>query len=157
MRDHRESAEFIGSVPHKIPEGAQDFDGMFGRMDDESRQNFAQWMQLKIEAGHHAEPAGAAAQSPKKIRVFLRGRAHKSTVRQHHVGAADIVAGETVFAHQPSRAAAERESAHSGARNQASGGREPLGRGCRIHIAPYRAPLNCRNPRFAIKRDVAQP
>ncbi len=155
MRDHRKSAEFIRSIGRKIAKGAQGIACMFGRMDDESCEHFAQGMQLKLKTGHHTESAGTASQPPVKIRVFLRAGADKSTVRQHHAGTADIVAGETVLAHQPSRTATERESTHAGARNQAPRGRQSLDRRCPVHIAPDGAPLNCGHAQFAVDRHLA--
>src|SRR5580698_3364329 len=156
LPDDRDTAKFIASVCRKIPEGAQGFDRMFGGVDDESSQHIAQRMQLKIEAGHNPESAGATTQAPKEIGVFLEGSANESAVRQHHAGAAQIVTGETVFAHQPSRTAAEGESAHSGARNQASRGGEALDCGRRVYVAPYGAALNRRHTQIAVNRDMAQ-
>jgi hypothetical protein len=93
-------------------------------------------MQRELEAGHDAETAASAAQSPIEVGVLAGGGADEAAIRQHDADAAHIVAGEPVFAHEPARAAAQGEAADARARDQAAGGRESFGRTRRIDIAP---------------------
>ena len=75
-----------------------------------------------------------------QVGVLGLDRVHEPAVGGDHVGADQVVAGEAVLAHQPADAAAEREAADAGRRDQAAGGREPVRLGLVVDVAPRRTP-----------------
>jgi hypothetical protein len=89
--------------------------------------------------------------------MLLRRGTHDPAIREYHAGAAYVVAGQTVLAHQPSGTAAKSESPDTGAGYQAAGGRQTFRSRCGVHVAPQGAPLNGRDFRLAVDLDVAQP
>ena len=94
--------------------------------------------------------------SAQKSSGFSRlARAHEPTVREDHVRADDVVAGEAVASHQPSEAAAEREAGDPGGRHSAAGRREAVRRGRVVELAPRRAAAGQRDPAHRIDDYVA--
>ena len=71
----------------------------------------AERMGLKLERGHDAEVAAAAAQRPEQIGMLARAGVHLRAIGQHHVGADQVVDREPEAARQVADAAAEREPA----------------------------------------------
>jgi|GEM_PF-6984622 len=76
----RDSTELIRSAPRKVSQSAQGFECALGWMDDKPRKYFAQWVQLKLEAGHDTEAAGSVPQPPVQLRMILRRRTHESLI-----------------------------------------------------------------------------
>ena len=112
-------------------------------------------MQLEFESRDDAEISAAAAQRPEELRILPRARAHEPAVRQNHVRADDVVAREAVAAHQPSEAAAERETGDAGGRHRAAGRREAV-RGRRVvEVAPRRSAAGQRDLAHRIDDDIA--
>src|SRR5260370_33072198 len=89
--------------------------------------------------------------------MFLGGGAHEPAVRQYHAGAAHVVAGQSVLAHQPSGAAAKGESPDTGTGYEAAGRRQTFRSRCGVHVAPQGASLNGGGFQIAVDLDVAQP
>ncbi len=112
-------------------------------------------MQAQLELGDDAKAAGASSQGPEQIRMLAGSRAHAASVGQHDVGTDQIVAGETVSTHEPAGAAAERETADTGRRNQAARRRETGGRGGGIDVAPACAAFDRRDTQLSIDADRA--
>ena len=83
-------------------------------------------MQLQFELRDDAEVASASAKAPEQVRVLGLGRVDEAAVCGDEVGCDEVVAGEAVLAHQPADAAAEREAADAGGRDEAAGRCEPV-------------------------------
>ena len=80
-------------------------------------------VELKLEAGHDAEIAAAAAQRPEQIRILARARSHQPPVGEHHVGRDEMVDRQAEAAAQIADAAAERQSGDAGVRHDPARGR----------------------------------
>src|SRR6185312_13800688 len=118
------SAELIGRRARVVAEDAQRIAGLGGPPDDQAGKHLTQWMKLKFEARDDAESPSAPPQAVEELRI-LRGRgAHEASVGQHDAGREEVVDREPMPAHEPARAAAERETADARAGNQAAGRRE---------------------------------
>ena len=79
----------------------------------------------------------------KQVGVLGLARVDEPTVRGDHVGADEVVAGETVLAHQPADAAAEREAGDARGRDQPAG----RGQGVRLRLVVDVAPDRTRGRR----------
>ena len=62
------------------------------------------------EAGHHAEVATTAANSPEQIRMCALAGGHDTAIGEDDVRFQEIVDRQTVLAREIARPAAERES-----------------------------------------------
>ena len=101
-------------------------------------------MQFELELRDDAEVAAAAAQAPEQVGVLGLGRVDEPAVCGDDVGADEVVAGEAVLAHQPADAAAEREAADAGGRDEPAGRCEPVCLGLVVDVGPDRAAADRR-------------
>jgi hypothetical protein len=104
-----------------------------------------------------AKAAAASAECPEEFRVLARSHAQATPVCEHEVSAHQVIAGETVSAHEPAGAAAERETADTGRRDQPPGRRQTGRSGRGIDIAPKRAAFDRRDSHLSIDADIAHP
>ena len=74
-------------------------------------------VRAELERGDDAEVAAAAAQRPEQVGVLVGAGVHLRAVGQHHVGADQAVDREPEAARQVAEAAAEREPADAGGRD----------------------------------------
>ena len=83
-------------------------------------------MQCHLHRRHHAEVAATTAQAPEELGVVVRTGLHHRAVGGHHLGGEQVVAGQAVGPHEVADAAAEREAAEPGGRDQAAGGGQAM-------------------------------
>ena len=78
-------------------------------------------VELVLERRDDAEVAAAAAKAPEQIGVLALARVDEAAVGRHHVGRKQVVARESVHAHQPADAAAKRQPGNASGRHRAAG------------------------------------
>src|SRR5262249_34568784 len=78
-----------------------------------------------------------------------------AAVRRHHLRTDDVVAGESVAAHQPTEAAAECQTGDAGGGHRAASRRETMLGGRLVEVAPRRATAGERDLARWIDDDVA--
>ena len=93
-------------------------------------------MRLEQEGRDYAEVTAAATKRPKQVAILLGIRGDEPAVGQYDVGAEQIIDGQAALAGEMAQAAAERQSADAGARNNPSGNGQAEGMRGVIHIAP---------------------
>src|SRR6202042_2823454 len=117
----------------------------------------AERMSLKLERGHDAEVAAAAAQRPEQIGMLSRAGVHLRAVGQHYIGPDQIVDREPEAARQVADAAAEREPADARRRDDPGrGDAAVLGRR-EVDLAPGRAAPDAPRVRIRVDPDGGHP
>ena len=69
-------------------------------------------MQAKSAACDHAEVAAPAPQCPEKITIAVLGRPQRLAFGRYDISFDEVVAGQAVFADQPTDSAAQGEACH---------------------------------------------
>src|SRR5271168_473701 len=90
-------------------------------MNDHSGKHGADRMKLVLERGNDTEIAAAAAQAPEQIRMLIGARSQKLSVGGDDVSRQQVVAAETMLAHQPAEATAQSQPGDAGGRHDAAG------------------------------------
>ena len=98
-------------------------------------------MQLELERGRDAEVSATAPQRPEQVAVLARTRGHDLTIRRYQVDRQHVVARKAVLAHQPAKAATERQATDARIRNGAAGRREPKDLRFAVQIGPDQTTL----------------
>ena len=112
-------------------------------------------MQAKLERGDDAEVAAAAANGPEEVFVLRCADGKVIAVGVHDVGGDDIVATQAVLAHEPADAAAQREAADAGGRDDAAGGGKPEFLTFAIEFSPGGAALGERGLPAGVDLDLS--
>ena len=79
-------------------------------MKHDARQYGACGVRLEFERRYDSEVAAPAAYRPEEILVLVRCGGDATTVGLHHFGRKQVIERETVFAHEPAQAAAQRQA-----------------------------------------------
>ncbi len=111
-------------------------------------------VQLQLELGHDPEVAAAAAEPPEEPGALALARADELPVGGDDVRADEVVAGEPVLAHQPADAAAEREAADAGRRDEPAGRGETVRLRLVVDVRPDRAAADVGDARVRVDPDV---
>src|ERR1700722_4580218 len=101
-------------------------------------------MKAKLERCDDAEVSTAATNRPKKVFVCGRTRCHVCAVGIDQVGRDDIVATETVLAHEPANATSESEPRHSCGGNDTAGCCQAIAFSGLVEFSPRYPALNDR-------------
>jgi hypothetical protein len=113
-------------------------------------------MQAVAEARDDAEVAAAAAKRPEEVRALVRARPDDVAVGEHDVRLEQVVDREPVLPRQVPVAAAEREPADSGRRDDPADGGEPvLVRGA-VDLAPGATAAHVDRAGGRVDGDLAQ-
>ena len=99
-------------------------------------------MKAELERGDHAEVAAAATQRPEQVGVLVLGRAQPLAVGRHDIDREEVVDRETVLAHQPADATAEREPGDAGVAHDSAGGRQTVRLRLAVDVAPQSTTLH---------------
>lgn len=91
---------------------------------------------------------------PEEVRVLLGGRADETSVGQHHFHRKQIVDREAALTRQMTEAAAEREAANAGRRDNARGDGQAERVRRVVHVAPQRAAARPHRPPLRVHADV---
>jgi hypothetical protein len=97
-------------------------------------------VQLKLEAGDHAEVATATPDGPEQLRIFVRSDSQDPAVGHDHLRRNEVVDGESELAGQPSHAATQRQPTHTGVADQTGGCRQPMSLRGGVHIGQQCTP-----------------
>src|SRR5262245_44080497 len=109
--------------------------------DEASGDHRADRVQPELEGRSNSEVTAAAANGPEEIGVLVGRGAADGSVGHDHFHRFQVVEGETVFRHQPSEAAAERQSGNAGRTNNTTCGREAVELSLAIELLPQNATL----------------
>ena len=131
----------VGQPGAEVAVEAQHLAGLVQRVDHEPAQDLRHRMEPIFEGRDDAEVAAAAPQRPEEIGVLRRAGLLELAVRRHHVGGEQVVDGESVLAHQPAQAAAQRQPADPRVGDGAAGRGEPERLRLVIQLAPEHAAL----------------
>jgi hypothetical protein len=101
--------------------------------------------------------SAAAAQRPEEVRIFVGRRAHYPSLGRDHIDRDNVVTGRSMYSHQPSIAAAERESRNSDFGVGTTDGREAIRLGGVIDLTPARAAFGADPSRLRIDAHLAHP
>ena len=126
------------------------------RPERRAREHVADLVQPEQERGDDAEVAAAAADRPVKVGVLVGAGAHALAAREHHLGLEQVVDGQAALARQVTEAAAEREAAHAGRRDDPAGRRKAVLVRRAVDLAPRAAAADADRARLGIDLDVLQ-
>ena len=113
-------------------------------------------MRAERELGHDAEVAAAAAHGPEELGVLVGARRDALAVGEHDLGREQVVDRQAVPAREVTDAAAERQPADAGRRDDPARNREPVRMRRRVHLAPGRSSADANRARAGIDRDRAE-
>ncbi len=136
--DEREpAAHLVGRAEHEVAVEAHEV-APHRRWEDQhaAEKQRRDRVQLEVERGHDAEVAASAPEAPEQIGVLVGGRDHLASVRGHHLGLDEVVAGEPELPLEPAAAAAEREPGDAGRRHAPAGDGEAVLRRSRRRTRP---------------------
>ena len=114
-------------------------------------------MQPEDEGGDDAEVAAAAADRPEEVGVLVCGCSHLLAAGEDDVGLEQVVDAETAFAGQVAQAAAQREAADAGGRDDPARRRQAVLVGRRIDLAPRAAAADPDRAGLGVDLDALQP
>src|ERR1700684_2434556 len=89
------------------------------RVEHDTAMHDGNIVKTKLKRGDDAEVTSAAANGPEQIFILRFARDHVTALRVDHIGGDDVVATEAVLTHKPADAAAKREAADPGGRDDA--------------------------------------
>ena len=145
------AGDLVGRGGRPLAEHLQQVAVGVGRVEDRPGvDQRADRMELELELRHDAEVAASAAQPPEQVGVLGLARVDEPAVGGDDVGADEVVAGEAVLAHQPADAAAEREAADAGRRDETARRREAVRLGLVVDVGPDRTAADGRPARIGI-------
>src|SRR5205823_5267055 len=110
------------------------------------RDHPAEWMEGELEGRDDTEVAAASSQSPEQVGVLVGRRRDPLAGGGDEVGADEVVARQPEQPAQNADSAPEREARHPRGGYDPARGREPVGLGGRVEIAPARAALDTGAP-----------
>ena len=105
-------------------------------------------MQPEQERGDDAEVAAAAADRPVEVGVLLGVGAHALAAREHQLGLEEVVDRQPELAGQVAEAAAEREAADPGGRDDPARRRQAVLAGRLVDLAPGAAAADANRARL---------
>src|ERR1041385_9074910 len=111
-------------------------------------------MKLVLERRGDAEIAPAPAQSPKEIGVLVAAGRNQLAFRGYEIDREKVVASQSIAAHQPAEATAQRQAGYAGAADQAASRRQAEGLGFMIQMAPQRTAFCTEAPFLRIDADT---
>ncbi len=110
-------------------------------------------MKLEFERGHHPEIPAAAFQSPEKVGIFVIAGPHQAAIGGDYFRAEQVVAGESVLAHDPAEPSAQGQTRKPGIRVSAGRRRQTKGLGCAVELAQPDSGLGTYHARDRIDCD----
>src|SRR5437773_7294917 len=99
-------------------------------------------MEGELESGDDAEVAAASSQSPEQVDVLVGRRCDPLAGGGDELGADEVVARQAEEPAQNADSAPEREARHPRAGYDPARGRQPVGLGRGVEIAPARAAMD---------------
>jgi hypothetical protein len=111
-------------------------------------------MQRKLELGHDAKVAAAAADCPEEIGVFVRADTPDRSIRSHDLRGHEIVDRKPKFTTESPVAAAEREPAQARVRDDAPGRDEVVRQRRDVEVVDQRAAAYAGPARDGIDEDA---
>jgi hypothetical protein len=112
-------------------------------------------MRVKLERRHDTEVPAAATQCPEQIGILRLVGRDDASVRQDDVGGQQVVDRQPVFAGEVTDAAAERQAADAGRRDEPARHRQPEGVRGMVDIAPWRAAFDAHGAFSGIDVDTS--
>ena len=113
-------------------------------------------MALERELGHDPEVAAAAAHGPEELGVLVGAGRHALAVGQHDLGREQVVDRQAVRPREVTDAAAERQPADAGRRDDPARHGEPMRMRGGIDLAPGGSAADANRARAGIDRDRIQ-
>src|SRR5690606_37231703 len=107
-----------------------------------------QGIHVELEAGDDTEVASAASKSPEEVGILVFAGRDQLAFRGDHVHRHEAIDGEAVPAHEVAKAAAKREPANAGRRDDAARGREAVDLELAVEDAPGGATLRTGTSRL---------
>ena len=154
-REREEAAELARGRGEELAVGGEDGAAALDRPERRAGDHGVDLVEAELERGDDAEVAAAAAQRPEQVRVLVLARADPLAARQHDLRADEVVDRQAVLAGEVAEAAAEREPADAGGRDDPAGGGEPvLVRGA-VDLAPGAPAADAHGPRARVDVDPA--
>jgi len=114
-------------------------------------------VQPEDERGDHAEVAAAAPDRPEQVGVLLAAGAHALAAREHELGLEQVVDRQAELGRQVTEAAAERQAADAGGRDDAARSRQAVLVRRAVDLAPGAAAADPDRPGLRIDVDRLEP
>ena len=138
----REAAELLGCVGDELAVEPQQVAGLVELEEHRPAVDVLDRAHPELERRDDPEVAAAAADGPEEVGVLLVARDVEAAVGGHHVRGEEVVAGQAEAPGEVADAAAQRQPADPGGRDDAARGgqTERISRG--VHVAPGGAALD---------------
>src|SRR5207237_7343927 len=104
----------------------EQFSGALHGVDERAADDRAKRPQAELERAHDAEVATPTAHGPEQVWMLGRACANLCAISRHELDGQETVDGQTAVAHEPTQAAAQRETGHTGRRNLAASDCQPV-------------------------------
>ena len=115
-----------GALGQELAVGREHLGGLLDRPERRAADDGADLVQAEQERRDDAEVAAAAADRPEQVGVLVGARAHALAVREHDLGLEQVVDRQPALARQVAEAAAERQPADAGGRDDPARRREAV-------------------------------
>ncbi len=151
-----EAVQLPWGAGQEVSVGREHLGAQLDRPEGRPADDRAHLVQPEEEGGDDAEVAAAAPDRPVQVGVLLRTGAGPLAAGEHDLRLDQVVDREAALASQVAEAAAEREPADAGGRDDAARHRQPVLVGRGIHFAPGAAAADSRRPGAGVDLDSLQ-
>src|ERR671918_675729 len=103
-------------------------------------------MELVLEGGHNPKVSTPTAQGPEEVGVLVLTGREDLAVGRYHVSRYQVVAGQTVFPHEPADTASQREASYAGIVDRSSRCSQAVHLAFAIELTPENAALSVHPP-----------
>ncbi len=142
---HREATQFVRSGAGEFVIQPQEALGLVHRVDHEAAEHRPDRVEPVFEGCHDAKVSSPASQSPEEVRVLGGAGPQEQAVRGDDVRRKQVVARQSMLAHEKAMTAPKRQSCDPGWAGDAPGGRQAERLSLLIEITPGDAPFSpCR-------------
>ena len=154
---HRGEGEEAVELPRgggqELAVGREHLGGLLDAPERRAGDDRADLVQAERERRDDAEVAAAAADRPEQVGVLVLARADALAARQDDLRLEQVVDREAALAGQVAEAAAEREAADAGGRDDPAGRGEAVLVGRGVDLAPGAAAADPDGPRLRVDLD----
>ena len=154
-REKREEAvDVLRRAENELAVGLHHLRGLLERPERRPRVHRSHRMRAELERRDDAEVAAAAAQRPEQVGVLRLVCRDDAAVGQHDVGRQQVVDRQPVLAGEVADAAAERQAADAGRRDEPARHGQPEGMRGVIDVAPHAAAVDAHGAFGRIDADA---
>ena len=154
--EREEAVQLPGRGRQELAVGREHLCAELGRPERRAADDGADLVQPEEERGDDAEVPAAAPERPEQVGVLVGARADAFAAREHDVRLEQVVDRESVLAAEVADAAAEREAADSGGRDDPARRRQAVLVRRAVDLAPGAASTDAHGARLRVDLDVLQ-